>query len=127
MDSCPKCRQLLSEGLDLCVRARALDAQERTQSTLDVSSDPEEWMRYGTFDRFVENHNARRPQSPITTRSGTPALWIQEQYDKDLFEWEKQSRAHLMEGCKNGSAEIIPVRKSEFRKGRKQDAPTDQT
>lgn len=116
MGKCETCRSLLSEGLDLCVRARAMDAQDRTQATLDISGDPEEWMRFGTFEKYCEMHNEHFPHAPLTGRCGTPALWAQDQYDKDLLDWEVRSRKHLTDGCENGS--VIPVRKIDFMKGR---------
>ena len=57
---------LLSEGVDLCVRARRLD-----------SAIP------------------RPGDNPMMTQSATPALWVQEQYDHDLTVWEAKARAAL--------------------------------
>ena len=59
---------LLSEALDLCVRARKLD-----------------------------DALPRPGDDPLMPRSGTPAIWVQEQYDNDLAAWE--SRARLALGC----------------------------
>jgi hypothetical protein len=39
---CETCRTILSEGLDLCVRARGMDAQERTDTQIAMSSAPKE-------------------------------------------------------------------------------------
>jgi hypothetical protein len=59
---------LVSEALDLCVRARKLDNPiPRTRD------DP--WMSL--------------------SRSATPALWVQEQYDNDLAAWEAKARKAL--------------------------------
>jgi len=58
---------LLSEALDLCVRARKLD--EAT---------------------------ARPGDDPLMPRSASPALWVMEQYDNDLAAWEAKARAALM-------------------------------
>lgn len=69
MMSCETCRVLLAEGLDLCVRARKLDAE--TERALAASGG----------------------------RCGTPALWIMDQYDRDLTAWEDRSRTHLQQGC----------------------------
>ncbi|MGJ4855529.1 hypothetical protein ACN6KF_003000 [Labrys sp. La1] len=91
-------RDLLSEGLDLCVRARNMDAIDRRNNTLAISKDAEEWLSSGAFDRHVERHNAKNPDAPISTRSGTIALWVQEQYDTDLADWERRARRALMEG-----------------------------
>lgn len=87
---------LLSEGLDLCVRARQMDAMDRRAATLAVSSVPDEWQASGQFDRYVARHNIEVPHAPISTRSGTVALWAQEQYDKDLADWECRARKALM-------------------------------
>ena len=32
-------------------------------------------------------------------RCGTPALWVMEQYDRDLGAWESRSIRHLQQGC----------------------------
>lgn len=97
--SCETCKLLLSEGLDLCVRARKMDAIDRRNATLAVSKHPKEWVEGGRFDEYVERHNLDRPDFPIATRSGTVALWVEEQYQTDLAEWERKSRQHLMQGC----------------------------
>jgi hypothetical protein len=34
----------------------------------------------------------------MSSRSGTIALWVQEQYERDLAEWEKRARIALMQG-----------------------------
>jgi hypothetical protein len=61
--------EVLSEGLDLCARAKLLDAQiERA-------------LQAGMGRIFPEG-----------TRCGTPALWVQQQYDMDLDAWEKKAR-----------------------------------
>lgn len=96
---CGTCRTLLSEGLDLCVRARQMDAMDRRETTLAASIDPVAWQKDGLFDRYVERHNIDRPDAPISTRSGTVALWLEEQYQTDLAAWERKSRHHLMQGC----------------------------
>lgn len=64
---------ILSEGLDLCVRARGLD--EQVQRALQA----------GMGRIFPEG-----------TRCATPALWVQEQYDTDLAEWEVKARAAML-------------------------------
>lgn len=61
---------LLCEGLDLCVRARRLDDGLLVKSMKD-------------------NFGYREPEG---TRSLTPWLWTQEQYDRDLAEWEDRAR-----------------------------------
>lgn len=98
--ACDKCRQLLSHGLDLCVRARDLDAMDRRRVSLQMSSDPD-WENSESFEQHVARNNIVHPEAPIHTRSGTIPLWVQDQYDKDLLAWEDQSRAHLQQGCSN--------------------------
>ncbi|WP_156419997.1 hypothetical protein [Aureimonas sp. N4] len=90
-------KRLLSEGLDLCVRARKMDAMDRRAATLACSREPDEWVASGQFDRYVEEHNSDWPDKPIATRSGTVALWLQEQYDSDLADWERRARHALMQ------------------------------
>lgn len=65
--------ELLSEGLDLCVRARKLD--EQIQRALEAG-----------MGRIF----------PGNTRCGTLALWVQEAYDKDLAEWEAKAQTALL-------------------------------
>lgn len=93
------CRKLLGEGLDLCVRARDMDATDRRKATLAVSVEPDAWVASGRFDAHVKRHNWTNPDQPIATRSGTVMLWVQDQYEKDLADWERRARRHLMEGC----------------------------
>lgn len=93
------CRKLLSEGLDLCVRARKLDAIDRRQSTLDWSMFPDEWLASGRFDAFVARNNIENPHAPIEPRCLTPTLWVLDQYERDLADWETRARKHLLEGC----------------------------
>lgn len=95
---CESCRTILSEGLDLCVRARAMDAQDRTDAQIAISSAPKEWWEEN-LDRRAARHNAIFPDQPMTTRSTTLPLWMQDQYEKDLAEWERKARRHLMQGC----------------------------
>lgn len=61
---------LLSEALDLCVRARKLDDP--------IIALEETWER-----------------NPHMTRSATPALWIVDQYERDLADWEVRARKAL--------------------------------
>lgn len=65
---------LLAQGLDLCVRARNLDEQ---------------------FDRALQAGMGRIYGPEV--RCATPALWVQEQYDTDLAEWEARARKTMME------------------------------
>jgi hypothetical protein len=62
---------LLSEGLDLCVRARKLDEAITQAAAVGDAS------RHGG------------------TKCLTPALWVQDQYDRDLAEWEQRARQKL--------------------------------
>lgn len=86
------CRELLSEGLDLCVRARKLDAMVRTMAVQDHTPD---------LERMAARHNEQWPDQPIMSRSATIPLWVQDQYETDLAAWERKARKHLMEGCGN--------------------------
>jgi hypothetical protein len=88
-------RTLLSEGLDLCVRARNMDSIDRTNATLSTSKDPEGWQKSGMFAEHVRRHNIYNPDAPLMTRSGTVYLWMQQQYDKDLADWERRARDYL--------------------------------
>jgi hypothetical protein len=63
--------ELLSEGLDLCVRARKLDEQ----ITLAVAAGD------------MSAHGG--------TRCLTPALWVQDQYDTDVADWQERARRKL--------------------------------
>lgn len=65
---------LLAEALDLCVRARKLDEQD---------------LHAVMRDRFslTEDH--------VASKSGTPWLWVREQYDSDLADWESRARKAL--------------------------------
>jgi hypothetical protein len=87
--------KLLSEGLNLCVRARTLDSVARRESTLAASSNPDEWLSSGQFDRYIERNNIKNPHAPIHSKCGTLQLWIQDQYERDLLDWEKRAREAL--------------------------------
>jgi hypothetical protein len=71
-DVASQCALILSEGLDLCVRARKLDAQ---------------------VDRAMEAGMGR--SFPGATRCGTLALWVRDQYERDLSAWEDRARTFL--------------------------------
>jgi hypothetical protein len=92
--ACTTCQELLSEGLDLCVRARKLDAQDRTNAQVRISKAPKEWWDKN-LPRRVAMHNAAFPDQPMSTRSATIPMWVQDQYEKDLADWERRGRAHL--------------------------------
>lgn len=69
-------RELLAEGLDLCVRARKLD-------------DLIEELQPGHPDND-------RPYMMQRINCKTPHLWVMEQYDKDLADWEARAKAIIM-------------------------------
>lgn len=62
MGECANCTTLLSEGLDLCVRARKLDAIVRTMAVADKTPD---------LPRLAERHNAMR--LPSASATGYPS------------------------------------------------------
>lgn len=94
---CEECQKLLSEGLDLCVRARKMEAQDRTNAQIEMSSAPKEWWDEN-LERRAARHNAMFPDQPMSTRSATIPLWVEDQYEKDLAEWERKARRHLQKG-----------------------------
>jgi hypothetical protein len=61
---------LLSEGLDLCVRARKM---------ADADAD---WRRW-------------QSSNPHISKSGTLPIWAEDQYQRDLADWEQRARAAL--------------------------------
>lgn len=63
----------LSEGLDLCERARRMEAMDKDR-----------------LEYLMRN--------PEVTKSATIPLWAEEQYQRDLAEWEKRARAILYAG-----------------------------
>jgi hypothetical protein len=87
------CSKLLSEGLDLCVRARRLDAQDRTNGLVEAS------VGGLDLDRYAPRHNAISPDQPVLSRSATIPLWVQDQYERDLADWERRAKHHLTQGC----------------------------
>lgn len=92
--TCATCHELLSEGLDLCVRARKMDAQDRTNAQVEISSAPKEWWDEN-IERRAAAHNAIWPDQPMLTRSATIPLWVHDQYEKDLADWERKARGHM--------------------------------
>lgn len=86
------CKTLLSEGLDLCVRARKLDSQDRTNTMVEVFPGID-------LERAAPQLNANHQEAPYMTRSATMPLWVQDQYEKDLADWERRARHHLTQGC----------------------------
>lgn len=95
---CDECATLLSQGLDLCVRARKLDAVDRTAAQMKISTAPKEWWDENLAAR-AELHNETFPDQPMDAKSATYPIWVQDQYEKDLADWERRSRHHLMQGC----------------------------
>lgn len=96
--TCSTCTDLLNEALNLTVRGRTLDGINRRQANLDSSMDGEEWLRSGRFDAYVERHNRTcAPWNQIETRSLTPQLWVEDQFARDLYDWETRARKHMME------------------------------
>lgn len=67
---------LLAEALDLCVRARKLDEQD--------------------MHAVMRENFELTPDHPAS-RSLTPWLWVRNQYDRDLADWETRARKALME------------------------------
>ena len=70
---------LLHEGLNLCVRGRNLD-----KAISEIAA----------RDAYPKSAAAYPEAFPV---SMTPHLWVQEQYDTDLAEWEKRAREALAE------------------------------
>jgi hypothetical protein len=70
---------LLAEGLDLCVRAKSIDDQHVKSAMRDLLPD------------------TAKAYPGVYGKSGTPYLWVQDQYDKDLSEWEARARKTLSE------------------------------
>ncbi len=95
---CDDCMALLNEALNLTVRGRNLDMIQRRETTLGASKDPDGWKESGRFDRFVERHNITcEPWTQIETRSLTPQLWAEDQFQRDLHDWETRARKHMTE------------------------------
>jgi len=99
MDKCETCFDLLNEALNLVVRARKMDGIDRRASALAASCDAEAWQADGTFDRYVERYNAdpMNDYKLIEPKCLTVQLWVQDQYEKDLLDWEGRARSHLMQ------------------------------
>jgi hypothetical protein len=105
--TCLRCQNLLSEGLDLCIRARDLDSKDRTAAQMQISKADAEWWRENLPGRAAR-HNALFPDQPMSSKSATYPLWVQDQYEKDLAEWERRGRRHLQMGCAADSADPLP-------------------
>ena len=92
---CDLCQKLLSEGLDLCVRARTMGEMDRRAATLAISCEPDAWVESGLFDKHVERHNIQNPDTKISTRSATVSVWLEEQYQQDVGDCERRARDHM--------------------------------
>lgn len=82
--------RLLSEGLDLCVRARKMDAQDRTNAMAEAFPGID-------MERVAPRLNAGLSWAPYETRSATIPIWLQEQYERDLAAWEARARTTLLQ------------------------------
>lgn len=69
---------------------------DRREATLALSADPDAWQESGLFSEYLDRHNAANPHQPIATRSGTVPLWLNDQYDRDLADWEARARKALL-------------------------------
>lgn len=96
---CDACRDLLNEALNLAVRSNQFEEQKRRRSALAASVDAEEWEQSGLFADYVDHHNINFPHARIAPTCLTMHLWVQDQYDKDLLDWQTRARAHLLSGC----------------------------
>lgn len=82
--------EVLSAGLDLCVRARKMDAVDRTNAMVEAFPDVD-------MERAAPRLNACAPWAPYETRSATIPVWVQEHYERDLAKWEASARKLLLE------------------------------
>lgn len=99
-DGCSICRNLLHEALNLACRSDQFEEQNRRRAALEASSDGKKWEESGRFDDYVARHNANHPDRPIATKCVTMHLWVQDQYDNDLADWQRRARQHLsVEPC----------------------------
>lgn len=79
----------LSEGLNLCVRARELESHDRTAAMVSAFPSID-------LERAAPGLNALDPDMPpYRTRSLTIPLWVEEQYQRDLAAWERTTREML--------------------------------
>jgi len=102
--TCETCRDLLNEALNLACRSDQFEEQRRRQDALDASKCAEEWLESGRFDAYVERYNLANPHRKMASKSLTLHLWVMDQYDKDLSDWQARARAHLMQGCGSRAA-----------------------
>lgn len=95
---CDECMALLKEALNITARGRKLDAVANRASCLGASVAADEWQKSGQFDRYVERHNMTcDPWRIIESRSLTPQLWAEDQFNRDLHDWEQRARKHMTE------------------------------
>jgi hypothetical protein len=97
--TCATCRDLLNEALNLACRSDQFEEQRRRDAVLSASANPNEWQESGRFDAYLARYNERHPHAQIAPRSLTMHLWVLDQYDKDLADWQARARHHLMQGC----------------------------
>lgn len=98
MSGCETCAALLNEALNLTVRGRKLDGIQNRANQLACSDDGGEWLESGKFDQRVARNNAEcDPWDYIEPRSLTPQLWAEDQFQRDLCDWESRSRKHMIE------------------------------
>lgn len=96
--ACSDCIALMHQALNLTSRGRKLDAIRNRENVLAATSDADEWQKSGRFDKYVERHNLTcDPWREIEHLSMTVQLWVEDQFERDLHEWEKQARKHMTE------------------------------
>lgn len=96
---CDRGTELLHDALNLAIRSDQFEQQARRDAALSLSDDPEAWQECGRFDDHVSRHNGTFPHSQIAPRSLTMHLWVMDQYERDLADWQSRARAHLTQGC----------------------------
>ena len=95
---CERCTGLLNEAVNLTVRGRTLVGMQRRSDCLNASCEPQEGLDSDRFDDHVARHNCTcQPWNSIETRSLTPQLWAEDQFQRDLYDWEMRARKHIME------------------------------
>ena len=98
---CGACRDLLNEALNLAVRSDQFEEQNRRRAALAASVCAEEWEQSGQFARYVERYNIENPHKQIEATCLTMHLWVQDQYEKDLADWQARARRQLTQGCES--------------------------
>lgn len=77
-DAVSETENLLHEALNLCVRAKKLDEAVLEQHCVEIGA-------------YRNDH----------TVCMTPHIWLLDQYDKDLADWENRARLHLLSKGRN--------------------------